>query len=81
MREWVLLVALVVVAPSCSDVRAELRDVREEIARFRPLLPEPAGLAADGISLLIALLAHKSAQSARRRATRSNRENHGKAAR
>lgn len=80
MMRWVLLATLTMAA-SCSDVRAELRDLREDLQRMRPLLPEPAGLAADGISLLLAIFAHKTAQSARRRASRSNRESHGRGAR
>lgn len=52
---------------------ASLADVRDEIHKVRPYLPEPAGIAADVVSLFLAGLATKKASSARRRATRRPR--------
>lgn len=52
---------------------ASLAEVRDEIHKVRPYLPEPAGIVADGVSLLLAAVATKKASSARRRATRRPR--------
>ena len=49
---------------------ASLGDVQDAVRKVRPLLPEPAGIGADIVSLVLAGLAAKKASSARRRATR-----------
>jgi hypothetical protein len=62
------------VAASCcgtEDCRKQIDLLRESIREVRPYLPQPAGIAADVLSLGLAIFATKKASSARRRATRN----------